>query len=100
MPKTKELHVALKQLIMWKGGNYDNGYWIGLEEKRHTWKWMDGSPLLTNHFQVWSPEEPSNTMHFLFPRLCIQIYGNAMWDDTECMRKKWFICQAPPILPA
>ncbi|XP_019636981.1 PREDICTED: P-selectin-like [Branchiostoma belcheri] len=43
MPKTKELDVALRNLIRKVGGSQD--YWIGLVKCDGTWKWLDGSPL-------------------------------------------------------
>ncbi|CAH1239959.1 CLEC4M [Branchiostoma lanceolatum] len=95
MPKTANLDSALRDLVGTVKG-YDKGYWIGMWEEHRTWYWLDNSPL-ENHYQGWLPGEPSNVIHFLFPPLCIQYHGYpAMWDDTECMRKKWFICQAPP----
>ncbi|KAI8487850.1 hypothetical protein Bbelb_342980 [Branchiostoma belcheri] len=51
MPKTRELDVALRELVRTNGGNED--YWIGMwEGTGYTdWQWMDGSQLHTYDYQ-------------------------------------------------
>ncbi|KAI8484087.1 hypothetical protein Bbelb_382050 [Branchiostoma belcheri] len=51
MPKTRELDVALRELVRTDGGNED--YWIGMwEGTGYTdWQWMDGSQLHTYDYQ-------------------------------------------------
>ncbi|XP_078703213.1 hepatic lectin-like [Branchiostoma floridae x Branchiostoma belcheri] len=96
MPKTRELDVALRNLIKTVGQNQD--YWIGMKDvgtldgQRARWQWEDGSDL--GNYQGWSPGEPRNT-----GLICVQYWsrsnGYTMWDDTFCGESKRFICQAP-----
>ncbi|KAI8510700.1 hypothetical protein Bbelb_116160 [Branchiostoma belcheri] len=105
MPKTEELDVALRDLVKTEGGNKE--HWIGMEEKKGTWYWVDGSVVEHNGYTGWNPGEPSN------PRwpyaLCGQYWekssgwffeftqtGYVMWDDEACFKKRSFICQRPP----
>ncbi|XP_078697519.1 C-type lectin lectoxin-Lio3-like [Branchiostoma floridae x Branchiostoma belcheri] len=103
MPKTEELDVALKDLVKREGGNHQ--HWIGMEKKRGTWYWVDGSVVGNNGYQGWNPGEPSNSGDWL--SLCGQYQekpsgwlsrrtGYVMWDDDACFQLKSFICQHPP----
>ncbi|KAI8516949.1 hypothetical protein Bbelb_055300 [Branchiostoma belcheri] len=102
MPKTEELDVALRDLVRTEGGN--KGYWIGMEKKRGTWYWVDGSKVGQNGYKGWNPGEPSNPR---WPPLCGRYWekpsgwlftrtGYVMWDDDECFKRRSFICQHPP----
>ncbi|KAI8516954.1 hypothetical protein Bbelb_055350 [Branchiostoma belcheri] len=106
MPKTEQLDAALRHEVKTEGGNKE--HWIGMEEKRGTWCWVDGSVVDNNGYKGWNPGEPSN------PRwlgaLCGQYWekprkssgwffrrtGYVMWDDDECYKLKNFICQRLP----
>ncbi|KAI8516947.1 hypothetical protein Bbelb_055280 [Branchiostoma belcheri] len=102
MPKTEELDVALRDLVKTEGGNKE--HWIGMEDKKGTWYWVDGSKVGNNGYTGWNPDDPSN------PRwlpLCGQYWtkssgwlfrgtGYVMWNDDACFKQKRFICQRPP----
>nr|ABY54816.1 c-type lectin 3 [Branchiostoma japonicum] len=107
MPKTRELDVALRDLVKREGGN--NQHWIGMEKKRGTWYWLDGSLVGNNGYKGWAPNEPSNSgwtplcgqywkesksSGWLYPRSSGR--GYPMWDDEECWKLQRFICQRPP----
>ncbi|KAI8490890.1 hypothetical protein Bbelb_313090 [Branchiostoma belcheri] len=98
MPKTKELDVALRDLVKTEGGNKE--HWIGMEEKEGTWYWMDGSKVGQNGYKGWNAGEPggwscgqywAKSSSWLFSGS-----GYPMWDDDACFNKKRFICQRPP----
>ncbi|XP_019627913.1 PREDICTED: CD209 antigen-like protein A [Branchiostoma belcheri] len=103
VPKTKELDVALRDLVTGKGDNCQ--YWIGMRDKAKfvpwplgsywIWTWEDGS--LVEGYKAWNPGQPSNPR---FPRLCGQYWsrptGSPMWDDDACYKPKRFICQHSP----
>ncbi|XP_035688741.1 asialoglycoprotein receptor 1-like [Branchiostoma floridae] len=99
MPKTKELDVALRNLVLAEGHNYS--HWIGLKKKRglrinkKLWQWVDGFPL--RNYKGWIPRGPDNNVR---SQLCVSYYshltGYPMWNDTNCQRRYRFICQAPP----
>ncbi|XP_078679403.1 C-type lectin LmsL-like [Branchiostoma floridae x Branchiostoma belcheri] len=97
MPKTRELDVALRELVRTDGGNQD--YWIGMwEGTGYTdWQWMDGSQLHTYDYQAWNPGEPSNVDWLLWDN-CVQYWseptGYPLWDDADCFYYKRYICQA------
>ncbi|KAI8496262.1 hypothetical protein Bbelb_261030 [Branchiostoma belcheri] len=55
MPKTKELDLALRNLIRTVGRNYD--YWIGLK-KENSWRWADGSLLKHHHYKLMIVTKP------------------------------------------
>ncbi|KAI8500468.1 hypothetical protein Bbelb_220340 [Branchiostoma belcheri] len=96
MPKTEELDVALRDLVKTEGGNAV--HWIGMEEKKGTWYWVDGSKVGNNGYTGWNPGEPN------YSRVldkCGQYWsgrtGYAMWDDEACyIYRNRFICQRPP----
>ncbi|XP_078697520.1 C-type lectin lectoxin-Enh4-like [Branchiostoma floridae x Branchiostoma belcheri] len=105
MPKTEELDVALRDLVKREGDNYQ--HWIGMEEKKGTWYWVDGLKVGNNGYQGWTPGQPSNPR---WPPLCGQYWakplkssgwlfsrsGYPMWDDDACLNLRRFICQRPP----
>eukprot|EP00058_Branchiostoma_floridae_P002770 XP_002588258.1 hypothetical protein BRAFLDRAFT_86706 [Branchiostoma floridae] len=101
MPKTKELDVALRNLIRSKDPRQE--YWIGLRDKaglllhkRH-WIWEDGSTL--GKYQRWNPGTPDNSRWNHWIKFCVQYWsgptGYPMWNDRDCSKKHRFICQAP-----
>ncbi|KAI8496261.1 carbohydrate binding [Branchiostoma belcheri] len=91
MPKTRELDVALRNMITKVG--MDSFYWIGLVKCDGTWKWADGSRL--GKYKGWNPNEPNNPPE---KSDCGQYWsgptGTPMWDDTRCCYKMSFVCQA------
>ncbi|XP_019639591.1 PREDICTED: C-type lectin domain family 4 member M-like [Branchiostoma belcheri] len=98
MPKTKELDVALRDLV--KRGGFNKEHWIGMEKKDGTWYWVDGSVVGQNGYKGWNPGEPgrwscgqywTKSSGWLF-----SWSGYPMWDDDACFNKKRFICQRPP----
>ncbi|KAI8500466.1 hypothetical protein Bbelb_220320 [Branchiostoma belcheri] len=94
MPKTEELDVALRDLVKREGGNHQ--HWIGMEKKKGTWYWVDGSKVGNNGYKGWTPGQPSNPR---WPPLCGQYWaksGYPMWDDDACLNLRRFICQRPP----
>ncbi|KAI8510703.1 hypothetical protein Bbelb_116190 [Branchiostoma belcheri] len=87
MPKTEELDVALRDLVKTEGGNKE--HWIGMEEKKGTWYWVDGSKVGNNGYQ------PGRSSGWLYRRSGGK--GYVMWDDEACyIHRKRFICQRPP----
>ncbi|XP_078700985.1 C-type lectin lectoxin-Phi1-like [Branchiostoma floridae x Branchiostoma belcheri] len=103
MPKTRELDVALRDLVHREGQG--RAYWIGMRDRepfflrKRVWKWMDGSRL--GEYEGWGPGEPNNRRILHTVKLCVQ-YSSCdsqsaipMWSDTYCRRKFKFICQAP-----
>ncbi|XP_078621732.1 lithostathine-like [Branchiostoma floridae x Branchiostoma japonicum] len=104
MPKTKELDVALRNLVRTEGQN--NIHWIGLRKKKglkllhKLWRWMDG--VVLRNYKGWNPGRPNNyNMMYGYQRLCVSYFsgvtGYPMWDDTSCGFRYRFICQAPPV---
>ncbi|XP_035660629.1 uncharacterized protein LOC118405301 isoform X1 [Branchiostoma floridae] len=102
MPKTKELDVALRNLVRTEGQN--NIHWIGLRKKKglkllnKMWQWMDG--VFLRNYKGWNPRRPNNHYRINgYRRLCVSYYsgltGYPMWDDTNCGFRYRFICQAP-----
>ncbi|XP_078620076.1 C-type lectin lectoxin-Lio3-like [Branchiostoma floridae x Branchiostoma japonicum] len=95
MPKTEELDVALRNLIVDKFGK-NSEYWIGLKDCGY-WQWEDGSMLQDNHYKGWNPGEPSCIHAWLRSLHCVQYWsgptGTPMWDDTGCGNNLRYICQ-------
>ncbi|XP_035661762.1 brevican core protein-like [Branchiostoma floridae] len=98
MPKTKELDVALRNVIVNKYGK-DSKYWIGLKESG-SWLWADGSSLddHDHHYQGWNPGEPASGIKAWFESSdCVQYWSGPtdtpMWDDTACGYNLRYICQ-------
>ncbi|XP_066264124.1 uncharacterized protein [Branchiostoma lanceolatum] len=101
MPKTRQLDVALRNLIKDKK---DNDYWIGLKQVPvRSWHWPDGSCIKDNSYKGWNPGEPVvpsfvDSNWWIRPQMCVQYWseptGTHMWDDVECDQKKKYICQA------
>ncbi|XP_078620903.1 C-type lectin 1-like [Branchiostoma floridae x Branchiostoma japonicum] len=105
MPKTEELDIALRKLVL-EGRNGD--IWIGLKDverfrlqrKYRKWQWLDGSAL--EGYKGWGPEQPNDKRlkHFKLHDLCVRYWLGSksypMWNDTKCHGSKGFICQALP----
>ncbi|KAI8515787.1 hypothetical protein Bbelb_066000 [Branchiostoma belcheri] len=104
MPKTKELDVALRNLVKTVGLN--QSYWIGIKDVatlfryKRRWQWEDGFAL--GNYQAWCPGEPCiPKMWSWCSRNCVQYWSSAtgfpMWDDIGCHSSRRYICQAPAI---
>ncbi|XP_078700682.1 uncharacterized protein LOC144927235 [Branchiostoma floridae x Branchiostoma belcheri] len=99
MPKTRELDVALRNLIRKVGVDFE--YWIGLVFCEH-WRWADGSRISKYKYKGWNPNKPDTGWSWALENskkpYCGQYWsgrtGTPMWDDTICCHKKRFICQA------
>ncbi|XP_019637290.1 PREDICTED: C-type lectin lectoxin-Lio2-like [Branchiostoma belcheri] len=98
MPKTKELDVALRDLV--KRGGFNKEHWIGMEKKGGIWYWMDGSKVGHNGYKGWNPGEPGGWScgHYWAKPSGWLFSGSGypMWDDDACFKRKRFICQRPP----
>ncbi|KAI8502415.1 carbohydrate binding [Branchiostoma belcheri] len=100
MPKTRELDVALRNLIRKVGVNFE--YWIGLVFCEQYWRWADGSRISKYKYEGWNPDEPQKGWSWTLENSkksdCGQYWsgrtGTPMWDDTICCNKERFICQA------
>ncbi|XP_019616117.1 PREDICTED: collectin-10-like [Branchiostoma belcheri] len=105
MPKTKELDLALRNLVETSGGN--SGHWIGMRVictgiwfDSYELKWVDGSPL--GQYKGWHSGKPADIKYLRKgDSLCVQYLtsGSAtdpMWDDADCTEKRRYICQSSP----
>ncbi|XP_078579149.1 hepatic lectin-like isoform X1 [Branchiostoma floridae x Branchiostoma japonicum] len=72
-------------------------YWIGLNDKdsEGTWMWEDGSRLKSCDFTNWAPYEPNDNYGAYGGQDCIHLWAGSSfkWDDDECWKGKYFICQ-------
>ncbi|XP_078621601.1 salivary C-type lectin 1-like [Branchiostoma floridae x Branchiostoma japonicum] len=99
MPKTKELDLALRNLVSKEGHNLEP--WIGLKDNNYfrllkrQWQWEDGSAL--RNYKGWNPGVPNNRRLTHRTRLCVHYWpgrtGYHMWNDLGCSRRRGFICQ-------
>eukprot|EP00058_Branchiostoma_floridae_P019989 XP_002605479.1 hypothetical protein BRAFLDRAFT_92896 [Branchiostoma floridae] len=63
-----------------------------------TWMWEDGSRLKRCDFTNWAPYEPNDNNGAYGGQDCIHIWAGSSfkWDDDECWKGKYFICQIGP----
>ncbi|KAI8502421.1 hypothetical protein Bbelb_200090 [Branchiostoma belcheri] len=95
MPKTKELDIALRNLVRTEGQNMR--FWIGLRDEgcfflcKSRWLWDDGS---TVGYKGWNPGKPSMRRWHRGIKLCAQycsdLTGYPMWDDDDCRESRMF----------
>ncbi|XP_078702848.1 uncharacterized protein LOC144928428 isoform X1 [Branchiostoma floridae x Branchiostoma belcheri] len=87
--KTSAQQSLLKDMAM---AHHGTNYWIGCNDRQAegTWRWSDGSRL---SFTNWAPTQPDNADGIQDCGILYNIYNYAYWDDTQCIRAYFFICQ-------
>ncbi|XP_078666924.1 C-type lectin lectoxin-Lio2-like [Branchiostoma floridae x Branchiostoma belcheri] len=75
-------------------------YWFGLNDKEieGRWMWADGSLKKSCDYTNWAPYEPNDNYGRFGGQDCIHMWAGSSfrWDDDECWKGKYFICQIGP----
>ncbi|XP_030843342.1 perlucin-like [Strongylocentrotus purpuratus] len=68
--------------------NKTHNYWIGLEQRNHTLRWMDGSPL---NLTVWSIRQTQRDTVISDCVRTIPPWNH--WHETNCNHTSQFLCE-------
>ncbi|XP_047456152.1 CD209 antigen-like protein A [Mugil cephalus] len=73
--------------------------WIGLNDKEEegTWKWIDGTPVTLNHWDLKQPDN-GNNLPELGEEDCVHLIAveNSHWNDISCSKSLPWICEKIP----